>query len=154
MCLSRKENKMSYLEFNHIEDGHKGLRVNDLSIVCQTGEDGRLHIVTWAIHDLSRKLSGGIQFCKRISSEDVLHIHNISTQKMVSNPIYMQETQLKVQHCTFPPQTRVPPCCLACSMAARYWSTACLVCRGPYRVLAVDKHTTIHSQSLLLNYLF
>lgn len=40
---------------------------------------------------------------------------------------------------TFPPHTTVPPCCLACSIAARYWSTACLVWRGPYRVLAVGR---------------
>lgn len=133
---------MSYLEFDYIENRHEGLCVNDGGVVCQTSEDSWLHVVSGAIHDLTNRLRGGVQFCRKISS--VLQIHSISTKVMLSKPVYTHETQLKVQHCTFPPQTRVPPCCLACTMAARYWSTACLVCRGPYRVLAVDKQK-IHS---------
>ena len=45
---------------------------------------------------------------------------------------------------TFPPHTTVPPCSLAFSTAARYCSTACLVCSGPYIVVAAGQQDRRH----------
>lgn len=64
-CREKKKGKTSYLEFDHIENWHKGFCVNDGGVVCQTSEDGRLHVVTGAIHDLTSKFKGGIQFCNK-----------------------------------------------------------------------------------------
>lgn len=88
-----KKSTMSYLEFDHIENWHEGFCLNDRGVMCQPSEDGRLHVVTRAIHDLRSKFRGRIQFCNRVSSVKVSQIHSISTKMLLSNPVYMHETQ-------------------------------------------------------------
>lgn len=80
---------MSYLEFDHIKNGDKCFCVNNRGIMCQTSEDGRLHVVTRALHDLSSKLRG------EMVSAEMLHMHSRFNKMKLSNLFTCMRPSLK-----------------------------------------------------------